>query len=76
MIIDRRGNIWASSQNEKSKGGTLSRYDEKSLSTTRPTVIEVEGVIFGMFEASDGSIWFGTQDGVHRYDGNTVFDFK
>jgi ligand-binding sensor domain-containing protein len=33
-------------------------------------------MIFGILEAKDGSIWFGTFDGAHRYDGNTITDFK
>ena len=37
--------------------------------------------LFGILEASDGSIWFGSFDGVYRYDskqavGNTITDFK
>jgi ligand-binding sensor domain-containing protein len=32
-------------------------------------------VIFGILEASDGSIWFGS-NGVYRYDGNTITHFK
>ena len=57
----------------------LSRYDEKSLSNQRPTVTEIkpeEGMIFGILEANDGSIWFGASDGVYRYDGSTITDFK
>ena len=54
----------------------LSRYDEKSLTDKKPTVTEVKskyegnkGMIFGILEANDGSIWFGTMvDGVCRYD--------
>jgi ligand-binding sensor domain-containing protein len=33
-------------------------------------------MVFGIFEANDGSIWFGTGDGVYRYDGNTIVGFK
>jgi ligand-binding sensor domain-containing protein len=54
----------------------LSRYDEKSLSNKTPTVTEIkpeEGMICGMLEANDGSIWFGASDGVYRYDGNTIY---
>lgn len=57
----------------------LSRYDEKSLSNKRPTVTEIkskEGMIFGILEANDGSIWFGTGDGVYRYDGSTITSFN
>jgi ligand-binding sensor domain-containing protein len=56
----------------------LSRYDEKSLSNKKPTVTEIinKPMVFGILEASDGSIWFGTGDGVYRYDGSTITDFK
>jgi ligand-binding sensor domain-containing protein len=57
----------------------LSRYDEKSLSNKRPTVTEIksaEGMFFGILEAIDGSIWFGTGDGVYRYDGSTITSFN
>ena len=30
----------------------------------------------GILEANDGSIWFGSGGGVHRYDGKTITDFK
>lgn len=33
-------------------------------------------MIFGILEAYDGSIWFGTLNGVYRYDGMTLNDFK
>jgi ligand-binding sensor domain-containing protein len=76
---DRRGNIWASSGNDTGDW-TLYRYDEKSLSNkyvAAPEVIKSkEGMIFGILEANDGSIWFGTLNGVNRYDGNTITDFK
>lgn len=74
---DKKGNIWASS--ETAQGWVLSRYDEKSLSNKKPTATEInpkEGrMIFGILEANDGNIWFGA-DGVYRYDGNTITDFK
>lgn len=57
----------------------LSRYDEKTLSNKKPTVTEIkskEGMICGILEANDGSIWFGADDGVYRYNGNTITDFK
>jgi len=78
---DKKGNIWTSSQT--TNGWVLSRYDEKSLYDKKPTVTEIKSedevtrrMIFGISEADDGSIWFGALDGVHRYDGNTVTDFK
>jgi ligand-binding sensor domain-containing protein len=80
---DKKGNIWTSSQSANDRRWALSRYDEKSLSNKKPTVTEIKseyednkGMIFGILEAYDGSIWFGALDGVHRYDGNTITDFK
>lgn len=85
---DKKGNIWTSSEsaNEISKipsgkntsSWTLSRYDEKSLSNKKPTVTEItnKGMIFGILEDDKGSIWFGSMNGVHRYDGKTIKDFK
>lgn len=84
---DKTGNIWTSSARADNQGWALSRYDEKSLYNSlfinrpvlKPTVTEVksnEKMIFGILEAFDGSIWFGTANGVYRYDGNTFQDFK
>lgn len=78
IIEDRKGNIWTSSHG--THGWVLTRYDEKSLSHKKPTVTEInpnEGrMLFGILEANDGDIWFGGLDGVYRYDGNTITDFK
>jgi ligand-binding sensor domain-containing protein len=56
----------------------LSRYDGKSLSDKKPTVTEITNkpMTFGILEDDKGSIWFGAMDGVYRYDGNTITDFK
>lgn len=74
---DQKGNIWTSS--ETAHGWVLSRYEAKTLSNKTPTVTEInpnEGrMLFGILEANDGSIWFGA-DGVYRYDGSRVTDFK
>lgn len=74
---DRKGNIWTSSQPDYN--GTdrwaLSRYDASTLSNPKPTVTDIlaeyedyKNMIFGILEANDGSIWFGTLGGVYRYD--------
>ena len=89
IIEDKKGNIWTSSESANSppwvssetgniQAWALSRYDGKSLSDKKPMVTEItnKGMIFGILEAFDGSIWFGTFDGVHRYDGKTITDFK
>ncbi|GAB4030334.1 ligand-binding sensor domain-containing protein [Spirosoma gilvum] len=88
---DKKGAIWTSSDSDKQgafglgvqsiispKGWLLSRFNEHSLSTTRvPTVIRAnEGMLFGILQATDGSIWFGSLNGVHRYDGTTITDFN
>ncbi|MDB5024889.1 MAG: histidine kinase [Mucilaginibacter sp.] len=75
---DRKGNIWTSSQSDNGQGWALSRYDEKSSFKKKTTITEtnmLSKMIFGIFEATDGNIWFGS-GGVYRYDGNTITDFK
>ncbi|QIP16527.1 histidine kinase [Spirosoma aureum] len=75
---DKTGNIWTSS--ETNWGWALARYEAKSLSSTKPTVTEIDplegSMLFGILEATDGRIWLGAVDGVYRYDGNTITDFK
>lgn len=82
IIEDKKGNIWTSSESANGQGWVLSRYDAKSLYNKKATVIEVKpkngmvkGFIFGILEDYDGNIWFGA-DGVYRYDGNAIQDFK
>lgn len=76
---DKNGSIWTSSANANNQGWALSRYNKKSIANnaTSPEIIRtIEGMIFGILEADDGSIWFGALDGVYRYDGSTITDFK
>ncbi|TDQ08462.1 two component regulator with propeller domain [Pedobacter metabolipauper] len=88
---DKKDNIWISSEsfNDLSRllfgygantaSWALSRYDGKSLSNKKPVVTQIKSneiMIFGILEAYDGSIWFGTMNGVYRYDGKTISDFK
>lgn len=82
---DKKGNIWTSSQRQGGPNGKwlLSRYDAKSLSSQKPTVMEIEsepqgnaGMVFGILEANDGTIWYGGLDGVRRFDGKTITHFK
>ena len=67
---DKNGNIWTSSENHTSdQNWVLSCYEAKSLSNKNPTVTEIKpkvGMLFGILEAHDGTIWFGAVDGVHR----------
>ncbi|MEN0049237.1 MAG: two-component regulator propeller domain-containing protein, partial [Bacteroidota bacterium] len=76
---DSYGNIWTSSQSILTNNWILSRYDEKSLQHQRPIATQItsnyqanQGMIFGISEAPDGSIWFGALDGVYRYDGIVI----
>lgn len=76
---DSAGNIWTSSDEHSRSGWALSRYDHNSLaqSKPKPTIVKSgEGMIFGILEANDGSIWFGTLQGVQRYDGSGFDDFR
>ncbi len=81
---DKKGNIWTSSEFSNSRdwkgpaGETkhqwaLSRYDGRVLAKKNPEPEMVfKAMIFGISEAPDGSIWFGSLDGVYRYDGNAI----
>lgn len=77
---DKNGNIWTSSESSGSRGWVISRYDAKTLFNKKPAVTEIKPEnnkeIFSMLEAADGSIWFGSVNGVYRYDGKTFTDFK
>ena len=75
IYVDRKGNIWTSSQSNTGPKWTVSRFDERFLSGNKPTITEItsgEDGLFGISEARDGSIWFGATDGAYRYDGKTV----
>jgi ligand-binding sensor domain-containing protein len=78
IIEDKKGNIWTTGK-VNFNVWALSRYDAKSLYNKMPTVTEILSgppAFLGLLEANDGSIWFGSGAGVHRYDGKTFTDFK
>lgn len=74
IYVDKKGNIWTSSKSANAKDWVLSRYEEKSLSNVKPTVTEIASkpLIFGILEDGKGNIWFGSMNGVYRYDGSTI----
>jgi len=74
---DKKGNIWNGASNGRGKFA-LSHYAVKSLSDKKPIVIEITQSLnlFRILEVNDGSIWFGAFDGVYRYDGKIITDFK
>ena len=75
----KKGNIWTTGE-VNPQVWALSRYDAKSLYDKMPAVTEIKSGgrmdFLGILEANDGSIWFGSGGGVHRYDGKTFTDFK
>jgi ligand-binding sensor domain-containing protein len=79
IIEDKKGNIWTTGEINPGVWA-LSRYDANSLYNKMPTVTEIKSGgrmdFLGILEANDGSIWFGSRNGVHRYDGKTITDFK
>ncbi len=81
IVEDKKGNIWTTDRiNPSGEVWALSRYDAKSLYSEMPTVTEIKSEgrtnFYGILEANDGSIWFGSGNGVYRYDGKTITDFK
>ena len=81
IIEDKKGNIWTTGNVNPPSGKVwaLSRYEQKSLYNKKPTVTEImsiEKMLCRILEANDGGIWFGSINGVYRYDGKTVTDFK
>lgn len=82
---DKNGNIWTSSQPDYN--GTdrwaVSRYDANTLSDPKPTVTDImaeyedyKNLFFGILVANDGSVWFGSLNGVYRSDGKNIIAFK
>ena len=82
IIEDKTGNIWTTGAINPPVGKVwaLSRYDQKSLHNKKPVVTEIKsgepGSFMAILEANDGNIWFGSADGVYRYDGKTITGFK
>jgi len=80
---DKSGNIWTSAEDGYTGRWELCRYEAKSLSNQKPIVAKIsseyegsKGMLFGILEAADGSIWFGAMDGVRRFDGKIITHFK
>ena len=81
ILEDKNGNLWTTGGDDSPTHPhvwTLSRYDQKSLYDPKPKVTEIKSgpAFLGLLEAKDGSIWFGSMNGVYRYDGKTITDFK
>ena len=77
IMEDTNGNIWTTGAVNPNGVGDwiLSRYDQGNLYEKKPTVAQITSLkkmLCGILEADDGSIWFGSINGVYRYDGKTV----
>ena len=75
MIEDRTGNLWYCAGIPNSHNMALYRFDKPALSAKTPQpfkIYEEPGMIFGLLEDTQGNIWFGTGEGVCRYDGVRV----
>ncbi len=81
IIEDKKGNIWTTGAVNPNGTGAwkLLRYNQKSSYNKNPDVTEIMSIdkmLCGILEAEDGSIWFGSINGVYRYNGKTITNFK
>ncbi|TDO23815.1 ligand-binding sensor domain-containing protein [Pedobacter duraquae] len=77
IMEDTKGNIWTTGSVSPNGVGDwiLSRYDQSTLYDEKPAVTKITSIkkmLCGILEANDGSIWFGSINGVYRYDGKTI----
>ncbi len=79
IIQDRKGNIFTTGP-VNSQVWAFTRYDHQLLYDNHPAFTEIKSGcpmdFLDLVEATDGSIWFSSSRGVHRYDGHTITDFK
>lgn len=71
IFEDSAGRLWLSEGNVGQPNMTLSVYDGRSF-----TQMITKGQVFGITEDRDGNIWFGTEQGVFRYDGQSFTGFS
>ncbi len=70
IFEDRTGNIWLSEGTLNGAYMTLSRYNGNTF-----TKIDSSRQVFGIIEDGDNNIWFGTENGISRYDGKSFTNF-
>ncbi len=68
IFEDKAGNLWLSQSDDN--GMSLHRYDGKMS-----VKIASRAQVFGITEDKHGNIWFGTTEGVVRYNGRSFEDF-
>ena len=80
LYEDQKGSIWISAGTPQSRKMALYRYDGEPAprlgEANFDKIIEADGQIFGILEDKQGNIWFGTEQGICRYDGKTFKYFK
>lgn len=76
---DKKGNVWTSSESSNGQGTwVLSKYSKAALASetiVATPIFEKKDMFFGIMEDRAGAIWFGSLNGVLRYDGVGVDDF-
>lgn len=76
---DSHGDIWTTSQSPKNRQRwVISRYNSTPLPYQTPSATQIKeegGLFFGILEDTDGGMWFGTLNGVCRYNEST-FNFN
>jgi ligand-binding sensor domain-containing protein len=77
IIQDKDGNIWTSHPDGPNgrQGWSIIRYDNATLYEEKPTATEIystKQMLCRLLQTKDGSIWFGSGQGVYRYDGKEV----
>lgn len=78
LYEDRAENIWFGSD-IGTGNWALSRYNKADLNNPKATATQLKDddrMVFGITEDADRNIWFGTLNGVFRYDGERFLDFK
>lgn len=71
VFEDHTGTLWLSEGTPNGHDMSFSRYDGSTF-----VRLKSWRQVFGITEDKAGHIWFGTETGVCRYDGNTFAEFK
>lgn len=80
IMQDKQGNLWTTGS-ENLKGSNtwkLLKYDQKTLTSDKPSFTEIASIdkmLCRIMEARDGSIWFGSLNGIYRWNGKELTNF-
>jgi ligand-binding sensor domain-containing protein len=72
MLVDRQGTVWFG---RASTGGGAVRYDGASFEHLSGENGPGHGSVIGISEDRRGHLWFGTNRGVYRFDGERFVNF-